>query len=226
MLNLKRQDISWCITRLPKVIKSLLVNNRENVVLAGGYIRSCITNDKINDIDLFVKSKDEAIRVAKSLSDKMFVTDNAFTIRLDNCPTIQIIHRWTFDSPDKIINSFDFTIARACIWWGDDSKWHSLIDDAFYSDLAAKRLVYCSPVREEEAGGSMLRVLKFYQRGYRIPLDSLGAVIARLAVAVQRKKIDDSSEESWARILTGLLYEVDPNTDFDRLSPYIEESAE
>ena len=39
----------------------------------------------------------------------------------------------------------------------------------FYPDLAARRLVYTSPLRNEDAGGSILRVLKFYQRGYRIP---------------------------------------------------------
>jgi hypothetical protein len=65
------------------------------------------------------------------------------------------------------------------------------------------------------AGGSILRVLKFYQRGYRIPLDSLGAVIARLMKPVDFDKIigRTDQEDQLAKVLTGLLREVDPNVD-------------
>ncbi len=63
----------------------------------------------------------------------------------------------------------------------------------------------------------MLRVLKFYQRGYRIPLDSLGAVMARLIRAVNVKELldrpADCHESQWSKVLTGLLHEVDPNVD-------------
>lgn len=54
----------------------------------------------------------------------------------------------------------------------------------------------------------MLRVLKYYQRGYRIPLDSFGAVLARLLIAVRDK--DRIDEDFMAKIITGLLVEVDP----------------
>jgi PHP family Zn ribbon phosphoesterase len=57
----------------------------------------------------------------------------------------------------------------------------------------------------------MLRVLKYYKKDYRIPIDSLGEVIARLV-----KDIDfDSrpSESELALVITGLLREVDPAID-------------
>ncbi|KKK50630.1 hypothetical protein LCGC14_3123090 [marine sediment metagenome] len=63
----------------------------------------------------------------------------------------------------------------------------------------------------------MLRVLKFYQRGYRIPLDSLGAVIARCVTGIDFEKID-STEENYAFVLTGLLREVDPLVDPEHIS--------
>src|SRR5208283_3039247 len=107
--------------------------------------------------------------------------------------------------------------------WFESGKWTSLIDDEFYSDLAAKRLVYRSPVRNEDAGGSVLRLLKFYSRGFRIPLDSLGAVLARLVDGVDLNGISTESfkdgyilggtsighttEERWASVITGLLRE-------------------
>ena len=96
-----------------------------------------------------------------------------------------------------------------------------MIDDRFYADLAAKRLIYRSPLRNEDAGGSLLRVLKFYQRGYRIPLNSLGAVIARLVNAVDEEKIGafaGNHEQKLAKVLTALLHEVDPAIDPEHIA--------
>ena len=137
------------------------------------------------------------------------------------------------------MQSFDFTIARAAIWWASTGTlvdnvaktetpqgvWRSTCDERFYPDLAARRLVYCSPVRIEEAGGSLLRVLKFYQRGYNIPMDSLGAVLARITDSIDFRKIEAGGdlepareEERLAKVITGLLREVDPLIDPDHIS--------
>lgn len=213
MKELLRDDLSWCVRRLPKAVVSTLKEN-PLVCVAGGFIRSCIAHETINDVDLFAPSPEDAEKVAKLVRgehDRMVKTDNAYTVVSRPHP-VQIIHRWCFASPSEVVPSFDFTIARAAIWY-EGKAWRSLCDDRFYPDLAAKRLVYTSPVRNEDAGGSLLRVLKFYQRGYRIPLDSLGAAIARLVVAVRKENINVSDESEWAKILTGLLREVDPNVD-------------
>jgi len=130
---------------------------------------------------------------------------------------VQVIHRWTYDVAEDLVQSFDFTIAKAAVWFDPVVGWNSMCDETFYPDLAAKRLTYTSPQRNEDAGGSMLRVLKYYQRGYRIPLDSLGAVIARLMSGVEFDKIregrEETQEKQLAKVVTGLLREVDPNLD-------------
>jgi hypothetical protein len=134
------------------------------------------------------------------------------------------VHRWTFSDALDVVPSFDFTIARAVFFWsGPLQRWCGFCDPNFYCDLAAKRLVYCSPVRNEDAGGSMLRVLKFYQRGYRIPLDSLGAVIARMCQGVNAEAgwtLDDTfrDEEQLGLKLTDLLREVDPAIDPEHIA--------
>ena len=92
-------------------------------------------------------------------------------------------------------------------------KWSSFCDDRFYIDLASKRLIYRKPIRNEDAGGSMLRVLKYYQKGYRIPLDSLGSVIARLIHNLDTDRQPLNDEIGVANIITGLLREVDPAID-------------
>jgi hypothetical protein len=239
MRELNRQDLQWALRRAPRAVLLLLKANPGTVFLGGGFMRAVVANEKINDVDLFVSSKPSAREVAvflqsKTEGTKLHETENAFTVHGGNLHlSVQIIHRWVYTTCEELVRSFDFTIAMAGLWWSagrnvlsfgvgtdeveDAPGWRSVCDDRFYEDLAAKRLRYTSPVRQEDAGGSMLRVLKFYQKGYRIPLDSLGAVMARLAVDVEAFKILEGKapdrEAQLAKVFTGLLREVDPNID-------------
>ena len=235
MRELSWHDLQWCLRRTPRQVLKLLKDRPGKLFVAGGFVRSCVAHETVSDIDLFVPSKDEAITASAALvieseGARAHHTDNAITVTGKGLVLpVQFIHRWTFDSAEKLIASFDFTIAMAGFWWYEkpsdgsietqvdnvlfphkQSGWRSICDDRFYEDLAGKRLIYTSPIRNEDAGGSMLRVLKFYQRGYRIPLDSLGAVIARLMKGVREQA---QSEEEVAKVVTGLLREVDPDID-------------
>ena len=224
-MTLMWHDLQWCLRRAPSVVLQALKDNPNNLFVAGGFIRGCIANEDLSDIDLFATTKECAQICAAGLADqghRLHKTDNAITVKGYRLP-VQFITRWLFDGPENLIASFDFTIAMSAFWW-DGARWCSIAHDRFYPDLAAKRLIYTSPVRIEEAGGSMLRVLKFYQRGYRIPLDSLGAVIARLQSAVRQDEV--RTEEQLARVLSGLLREVDPNVDPTHLSHLPSETEE
>lgn len=230
--ELSRQDLNWCLRRIPTPVREE-IKNREGIVVAGGFIRSCITGEKVNDIDIFGPDKAELEAMARKLAShggrprRVIETANAFTIPSWR-PTLQFICRWLYDNPEEVVKSFDFTICSAAIWY-DGKNWCSHASDTFYQDLAAKRLVYTSPQRNEDAGGSMLRVLKYYQRGYRIPLDSLGAVVSRLVMGVNVEKMverGEFDEKNLARILTSLLVEVDPLIDPEHLVHLPSESEE
>lgn len=232
MTTLTREDLAWCVRRMPKDVRELL-KDRRGTFLAGGFIRACVAGEEVNDLDLFVASKEEAKAVAARLSDavdgdlagtkKVHESANAYTVYLRRA-LVQVIHRWTFKYPAECMESFDFTIAQAAIWW--DGGWESMCSSRFYPDLAAKRLVYLSPSRNEDAGGSMLRVLKFYNRGYRMPLPDLAAVIARLVGGVDEEELKAArfngsdagdNERAMGKVLTGLLREVDPLIDPDHI---------
>lgn len=224
MQELQRQDMQWLLRRAPRNLISLMKEAGDSLIAAGGYVRSVVANEKINDIDLFCPTKQLAKVYADRLSGryKVHETDNAYTVRNPNSRlTVQFIHRWTFPNPETCLESFDFTIACAAFWFDQrDLMWRSMCDDRFYADLASKRLIYRSPKRNEDAGGSMLRVLKFYQRGYRIPVDSLGSVMSRMVVAIDMEGVETSMridnttrEKQIAKVLTGLLREVDPDID-------------
>lgn len=220
---LDEMDLQWCVRCLPKDVRKLLRTHLPHPIIAGGYIRALVAGEKPSDIDIFMPSQNEAeVAVLKLLAlppgsvlpKSVIKTKNSLTIPRKDI-TVQFITRWTFEEPEPLIQSFDFTIAAAALWC-EAAGWKSLCDDRFYMDLAAKRMVYRSPARNEDAGGSMLRVLKFYQRGYRIPLPSLGAVISRLMKGVKWEDIhahpENEQEAQLAKVFTGLLVEVDPNT--------------
>jgi len=201
-----------CVRRIPKVVRELMKSKEwpGRVFAGGGFIRSIVAGDEVNDIDLFTDSKESAhvlmgnlraLFLEARVNTRLHETDNAYTI-IGPEPTIQIIHRWKFTNPVELVESFDFTCCGAAVYF-DGVHWQSVCLDTFYEDVAAKRLVYRAPVREEAPGGSLLRVLKYYQKGYRIPLDSLAKVISRL---VGSKAISLSSIQE-------RLFEVDPQED-------------
>jgi hypothetical protein len=240
MKTLNQFDLFFIRNRLPRDVRNLLINYggqemnaasmAPRVFLAGGFVRSVIAREEVNDIDLFANGKSLANQVANELADKfqsrVYSTDNAYTVRAKPF-TLQVIHRWTFPSPQDCVASFDYTIARAAVWastsvdaHGNTSHtWASACDPSYYEDLAARRLVYRSPVREEAAGGSFLRLLKFYRRGYTAPLDTIAAVMSRMAAKIEHGKIlagaagnGTSEEKQIEKVLLGLLHEVDPNS--------------
>lgn len=214
MKDLYSMDLNFCVKRLPKKLRKLMIEKGDTVIVAGGYIRSVLIGDKVNDIDVFAGDKNRSRNLAIQLEPdiKPYVTENAVTVRCLPI-AIQFIHRWKYHKPEEILASFDFTICQTAIWYNRlTKKWIGICGDRFYMDLACKRLHYLSPIRDEAPGGSMLRILKYYQRGYRIPLDSLGAVISRVCGGFDFHKSDFKSEQTRTKVITGLLFEVDPNT--------------
>lgn len=214
-MKLDIQDLIWALRRMPKTLQNVMKEDEwaNSIFVGGGFLRSTVSNDTVNDVDVFVKNAKDAELLAYKLCDdkkNIIKTENAYTIK--GKMVIQIIHRWVFEKPQDVSNSFDFTVCCAVIFF-DGKNFDSFCDERFYMDIAAKRIIYRKPVRNEDAGGSMLRVLKYYQKGYRIPLDSLGAIIARLISAVDFKKLDIKDEAAVAKIITGLLREVDPSID-------------
>lgn len=236
MNQLDQHDLFLARSRLPKAVVTAMKSCTRGLgftpFIAGGFIRGVVAKEELSDIDLFVPSEQAGRQLAFELREqgaggRQVQTDNAITLYGGPLP-IQIITRWTFEKPEDLIDSFDFTICQSAIWWDqvyekDKGKWSSMVGDRFYRDLAAKRLVYTSPDRKEDAGGSMLRVLKYYRRGYTIPLSDMGKVIARLYKGINPEKCNMTDQEQVGMVIAGLLREVDPLIDPDHI---IHEGAE
>ena len=231
--QLDQHDLYMVRRRIPIPVAKALkyAKGDPRAILAGGFIRAIVGHEEAADIDLFVADPLHAEITANRIETyanegekvklRRMKTDNALSIFGLSLP-VQIITRWTYPDAGDLVSSFDFSVCQAAAWWTPkeglaDGHWNSLVGERFYTDLASKRLTYTQPKRHEDAGGSLLRVLKYYQRGYRIPLSDLGAVVARLLGGVDFQKTDPSNQEKMKMVLAGLLREVDPLIDPDHI---------
>lgn len=210
MISLHPEDVHRVLSRLPKDVRDLM--KEHPIIVAGGFIRAVIAREEAKDIDLFGPSDSVLEAGAEQIIQNrigchVVRTDNATTVaRFPQLP-VQFIKRWKFDDAWTVIQSLDFTVCQAAIWFQPDSppSWRSVAADTFYVDLASKRLRYTLPVREEASGGSMLRVLKYLGRGYTISPESLAQVMARCTAGIDL----ETGVEPWT-VIAARLREVDP----------------
>ncbi len=218
MTELTKNDLRRVVNSLPKDVKGILATTNK-VYLGGGFIRDTIAGNPVSDIDLFTSGLSTAECCAGILKNgregsRIHKSPNAITLLTVGRTPIQFITRWLYDDPLELAKSFDFTVCQAVVW-NAEGLWRSDIHPDFYSDLAAKRLTYTFPARNEDAGGSMLRVRKFLNKGYNIQPGSLAGVMARVFSRIEFTKLGRSPdswdyEEAIAKVISGLLLEVDP----------------
>lgn len=194
-MNLLSEDVGFVTSRLPASVLRAMQCVETPCILAGGFVRDVISKSEPSDIDLFVSSKERAIDLANCLCASGGLIDKGPPVETENAISalvlgafgepviVQVIRRWTFASAEDVVKHFDFSICAAAIWWdARKQQFASECHHRFYADLAAKRLTYTiPPVKDAEPGGSLLRAMKFAGRGYTMPLDSLGEIVARLA---------------------------------------------
>jgi hypothetical protein len=218
MTSLKENDLNYIVRHIPKDLRKLMMDHSGDagIRIGGGFIRSIIAGEKISDIDVFGSSRDQLKIVSGTLAYERncvpHESQNAYTLLSPPRWPVQFIFRWTFDSPDLCMASFDFTIAQSVIWYDNDKQphWQSICHDNFYSDLAAHRLVYTFPQRIEDAGGSIMRVRKFLSKGYNIQPESFAGVISRVCMGVDQVAKSVPGESFLSKLVQSLLIEVDP----------------
>lgn len=180
-LGLSKAHLDAIFKKLPNGVTYQLQRYADHLFLAGGAIRAILNNEPVNDIDLFAQHASIAEAAAHffqggKATEKLHVTDNAFTIK-DVSPHVQIVRRDYYDTPQAVLDSFDFIVCKAVIWY-DGATWQSLVDPQFFNDLEQQKLTYCSPAGQDPRD-SLLRVLKFHSRGYNIDARSLAQIVAQ-----------------------------------------------
>lgn len=182
--ELKGDDLNRCLRRLPGGVREILLDFGDEVVVAGGFVRSVVAGEPVADRALELSGRLAGDwKVNYDVASSVHQSARAVTVRTVGSgviPPVQFCYRWPFQDASDLLGQFDFTVCKAAFWY-DGSRWCSLVDPTFYASVSEKRLRYCSPDRVEAPGDALLRVLKYYRRGYRIGLWDLGRVVARLS---------------------------------------------
>lgn len=174
--------VDRAIAALPSELIPILAGYGSACVVAGGFLRAVVAHEPISDVDLWVNDKTTAKFVVEAIlsqnvTARVHESKNSFTV-LGLSKPVQIIHRWTFKSPEQCIDSFDFTISQAALWFAD-GEWRTCASAVFEDDVIRRQLTYTCPVREEESCGSLVRLFKFFKRGYGFDHQALASVLAR-----------------------------------------------
>jgi hypothetical protein len=208
MSQLNSTDVVKAVEALPPSLAELL-KKMPGLVVAGGFLRALVASEEVRDVDIFARSPElanqAAVFYASRTSTSVYRSKSAYTVE-----KVQFVHRWVFPNPERLLDNFDFVACKAALW--HDEGWKSLADPRFYGDVAARRLTYTSPAREEGAADAVLRLLKFYRMGYRATRRSLAEVLNRF-IDLSAKEIELMYLDS--DFIEKLLAEVDRGSDED-----------
>ena len=140
---------------------------KNNCYLAGGAILSIVTKKEINDLDIYFKTKKDAINFYYDCVDINYhcINETSRSLILVNKNNNKlninmIIFDW-FDAPEDIFNLFDFTICQSAF----DGKNFYFSKD-YFKDVMSRSLFYNKNTRYPVS--SLLRLKKYFKKGYKI----------------------------------------------------------
>lgn len=156
----------------------------EGAFIAGGALTSAFTNTHINDVDVYFKSAEMFKQAIEQAYDEglwcVAATDRAVTFVRDTS-IIQLMHFDFFATPAAVFDAFDYTVCMAA--YDIDAKEFVFHED-FMKHAAQRKLSFHSGTRYPY--NSLLRVLKYQQRGYAINK----ADLLRIGLTCQRVPVN------------------------------------
>lgn len=182
--------------------------------IAGGALTSAFTGRDIKDVDLYFKDL-QAFKAAIEMAydDGLWcvsATDRAVTF-VQGKSIIQLMHFDFFPTAEAVFDAFDFTVCMAA--YDLDSK-EFLFHESFMKHAAQRFLRFHSGTRYPF--GSLLRVLKYQERGYSIGK----ADLLRIALCCHRTKIS-----SWDELAAAIGGQYGEKIQLDASQPFSIEAA-
>lgn len=181
----------------------------KGAIIAGGALTSAFTGQPINDVDLYFKSKEDFIEaVAEAYESSLWcvaATDRAITF-VSGDDVIQLMHFDFFEDAEAVFDAFDYTIVMAAY---DIDKAEFVFHEDFFKHAAQRFLRFHSGTRYPY--GSLMRVLKYQDRGYKIGRSDM----LRIGLALQ--KVELNSWEDLAKAIGGQYGEqalIETETEF------------
>lgn len=154
---------------------------KDNAFIAGGVIRSLVLDERVKDIDIFLR--DESLINRLKEVDGVFVSNNAISFYVDTLQ-YQIITTIT-GSPFDIINEFDFIMNMN--FYEPDRNFLFIANEGI---ILNKKLEFNPKCRNKM--GTLARLEKFLSRGYTTPSRNS---ILEIGVALTQQKPITTFEE-------------------------------
>lgn len=189
------EDIKATIFALNTISEDLITIMKKcagNVYLAGGFMRAIIEERQPKDIDWFVSSLAQAVITRNELSNYLIsnmrkLDEECFACEISQSP-VQIVWRYPFDNASELLDRFDFTVAKAAIWYSNEkSQFVGICHNRYYRDIANKELVY-ERFGDVERILSIPRLMRYHEYGYSIGPESLAKVILHTALSLDPSK--------------------------------------
>lgn len=163
--------------------------SRLGVLLCGGAITSIFSNSSINDLDFYIKNRDnlaDVDQLFKKYFKKEHESTNAITYvrkseKSNKKWRIQLIKRFTGE-PEEIFDWFDFTVTHGAY---DFSIKDFVFGDRFFVDLSKRVLNYSGSSQYPIC--AMYRTKKYVDRGFKLP----GATVMHIAISIVQLKIEN-----------------------------------
>lgn len=169
---------------LDKIFAAASQFKPKGAFIAGGALTSAFTGMPINDVDYYFKSKEDFIEaVAQAYDDQLWcvaATDRAVTFVYHDS-VVQLMHFDFFADAKAVFDAFDYTVVMAA--YDLDSKEFVFHED-FFKHASQRFLRFHSGTRYPY--GSLMRVLKYQDRGYKIGKSDL----LRIGLACQRVELN------------------------------------
>lgn len=180
---------------LAKIKEACAFFEPEGAFIAGGALTSAFTGTTINDVDIYFKSKEAFIAaVDMAYEERLWcvaATDRAVTFIRGN-DVIQLMHFDFFQTAEDIFDAFDFTVVMAAF---DMDSNEFIFHEDFFKHASQRFLRFHNGTRYPY--GSLMRVLKYQQRGYTIGKSDL------LRIGLSCSKVEINSWEDLANAIGG-----------------------
>jgi hypothetical protein len=182
--------------------------------IAGGALTSAFTGQPINDVDYYFKTKEAFMEAVELAYDDCLwcvsATDRAVTF-VSGGDVIQLMHFDFFETAEDIFDAFDYTVCMAAY---DIDKADFVMHEDFLKHASQRFLRFHSGTRYPY--GSLMRVLKYQQRGYTIGKSDL----LRIGLSLQKVKI-----ESWDDLAAAIGGQYGEKAKVDTETPFSLEAA-
>jgi hypothetical protein len=206
-MNLHPDFTEMIVAALPTEIRELAISEGPNILIAGGFCRDVMTGAEPKDIDIFSVSSQamhnaihnfdwtEHYTARLTANAKSFIHD-------DDGPDVQFISRVYYADHFEAVKSFDFSICQVGVFYIPGKGWEGICTVEYMEDLPEFKMRYTAPERDEDPGASLLRMVKFVSRGYKIAEADIARVMGRFVVKLDEepRSVPETEESATERV--------------------------